>query len=378
MALSQFHLQPGVLLAVAGQRPGAVEWLVRLADGSQARAISYPSLGGNLAPGQGVWLNTTAVELGLGTGGAHFVLSPLNDGASGAGLEIGAPPDRAAGHLMKLRYTPLQHAVLAVEEAASPRRADAPADYCLEGLPVVAAELHSAAMAIAVAARAGGARRVIYLMSDGAALPLAVSRLVARLKSEGVLAGTITAGQAFGGDLEAVTVASALTAARDVLEADLVVVAQGPGNAGTGTAFGFSGLSQAEHLNAAAALGGRAVAALRVSFADPRPRHSGLSPHTAVALGRMTLVRASVAVPALPGEWDVALQRAVDAADLPRRHDLRRVAADDLIEALTPYADMLTTMGRTISEDRAFFLAACAAARLALDPTAGRAWPEGR
>jgi hypothetical protein len=251
-------------------------------------------------------------------------------------------------------------------------------DYSLEGLPVVAAELHSAAMAVAVAARACGARRVVYIMSDGAALPLAVSHLVARLRSEAVLVGTITAGQAFGGDLEAVTVASALTAARDILDADLVVVAQGPGNAGTGTAFGFSGLAQAEHLNAAAALGGRAVATLRVSFADPRPRHWGLSHHSAAALGRMTLVRAGVAVPALAGGWDTVLHRAIDAADLSRRHDLRQVAADDLIEALTPFRDLLTTMGRTVDQDRAFFLAACAAARLALDPAAGRTWTEGR
>jgi uncharacterized protein DUF3866 len=378
MAYSQFHLQPGVLLSIAAERPGAVEWWVRLADGSHARAVAYPSLGGSFSPGQAVWLNTTAVELGLGTGGVHFVLSPLSDDANRAGLEIGAAPRPAAGHLMKLRYTPLQHAVLAAEEEACLPRAGAAADYSLEGLPVVAAELHSAAMAIAVAARACGARRVIYLMTEGAALPVAISHLVARLRSEGVLAGTITAGQAFGGDLEAVTVASALTAARGVLDADLVVTAQGPGNAGTGTAFGFSGLAQADHLNAAAALGGRAVAALRISFADPRPRHAGLSHHTAAVLGRMTLVRASIAVPALPDAWDAALQRALTAADLPRRHDLRRVAADDLMEALTPYGDLLTTMGRTLEEDRAFFLAACASARLALDPAAGFAWPEGR
>jgi uncharacterized protein DUF3866 len=375
MAHSQYHLQPGVLLGILAERPGAVEWLVRLADGSQGRAIAYASFAGNLSPGWSVWINTTAVELGLGTGGIHFIVSPLNNGAGLAGeLEIGTAPVRAAGHLMKLRYTPLQHAVLTVEEEPSPLRAQAPADYSLNGLPVVAAELHSAAMAIAVAARACGARRVIYVMSDGAALPLAISHLVARLRSEAVLAGTITAGQAFGGDLEAVTVASALAAAREVMNADLVVVAQGPGNAGTGTAFGFSGLAQAEHLNAAAALGGRAVAALRVSFADPRPRHWGLSQHSAAALGRMTLARTSVAVPVLPAEWDTALQRAIEAAGLSQRHDLRQVAADDLIESLRPYNDLLTTMGRTIDQDRAFFLAACAAARLALDPAAGQAW----
>lgn len=371
MASTQFHAQPGVLLEVLAQRPGVVEWRVGLADGSEARALSYPALSGNLAPGRGVWLNTTAVELELGTGGLHFILAPRGEGET---QELGTVPRRESGHVMKLRYTPLQHAVLSAEEGDSPYRAAIEAVQDLDGLPVIAAELHSAAMAAAVAARACGARRVVSIMNDAAALPLPVSRLAARLRSDGVLAGTITAGQAFGGDLEAVTVASALAAARAVFGADLVVVAQGPGSAGTGTAFGFSGLAQAEHLNTAAALQGRPVAALRVSFADPRPRHQGLCHHTVTVLGRMTLARVRVAVPMLPPEQGAVLHRALETADLPRRHHLLRVAADDLLPPLAPYRDLLTTMGRGVEEDRAFFLAACAAARLAIDPAAGLEW----
>jgi hypothetical protein len=276
---------------------------------------------------------------------------------------------------MKLRYTPLQHAVLAVEEPASPHQAAIAAVPDLRALPVIAAELHSAAMAAAVAARACGARRVVYVMSDGASLPLPVSRLAARLRSEHVLAGTITAGQAFGGDLEAVTVASALVAARAVFDADLAIVSQGPGNAGTGSALGFSGLAQAEHLNAAAALEARPVAALRISFADPRPRHHGLSHHSATILSRLTLARVRVAIPHLPKNESEELRRAVLAAELADRHDLRQVPADDLLAALMPHRELLTTMGRMIDEDRAFFLSACAAARLALHPEAGTPWP---
>jgi hypothetical protein len=316
-----------------------------------------------------VWLNTIAAELSLGTGGLHFVLAPLA-GSS----ELGEAPQRERGHLMKLRYTPLQHAVMAVEEPASPHQAAMAAALHLRTLPVIAAELQSAAMAAAVAARACGAQRVVYVMSDGAALPLAVSRLATRLRSDGVLAGTITAGQAFGGDLEAVTVASALMAAQAVLRADLIIVSQGPGNAGTGTTFGFSGIAQAEHLNAAASLDARPVAALRISFADPRPRHRGLSHHSATVLGRMTLARVRVAIPHLPKRESEGLRLAVEAAGLTERHDLRQVIADDLLSALTPHRELLTTMGRTIDEDRAFFLAACAAARLALHPEAGTPW----
>ena len=83
--------------------------------------------------------------------------------------------------------------------------------------------------------------RVVYVMSDQGALPMAFSRSVAELRASGLLAGTVTVGQAFGGDLEAVTLHSGLLAARLALGAELVVVSQGPGNLGTGTRWGFSG-----------------------------------------------------------------------------------------------------------------------------------------
>ncbi len=375
MLPSQFHARRAILGDLIAERPGVQEWRAHLDDGAEARAVAYPALSGLLAPGQPVWLNTTAEELSLGTGGVHFILLPCDDGEP-LRSEIGAAARRRAGHLMKLRYTPLQHAVLAVEEEASPHRAAVEAVRELGGLPVIVAELHSAAMAAAVVARARGAERVVYVMTDGAALPLAFSRLCARLRENGVLAGTITAGQAFGGDLEAVTVASALAAARAVFAADVVVVSQGPGNAGTGSAFGFSGMAQAEHLNTAAALGARPVAVLRISLADPRPRHHGLSHHSATVLGRMTLAPAEIAVPALPAEHLASLLAEIGAAGLPPRHTMRLVSAEDLLESLTPYRDLLTTMNRTIVEDPAFFLAAAVAARLALDPGAGFPLPE--
>ena len=102
---------------------------------------------------------------------------------------------------------------------------------------------------------AGGARRapaptgptagVAYVCSDGGALPLAFSRTVAGLREAGWLIGSVTTGQAYGGDLEAVTVHTGLLAARHLLAADVVVVTQGPGNLGTGTRFGFSGVAAA-------------------------------------------------------------------------------------------------------------------------------------
>ena len=145
----------------------------------------------------------------------------------------------------------------------------------LDGLPVVVADLHSAlAPALLAVAHDRPGTRVVYVMTDQGALPLAFSRSVAELRDAGLLAGTVTVGQSFGGDLEAVTVHSGLLAARLALGADLVVVTQGPGNLGTGTRWGFSGVGAGEAVNAAAVL--RRAAGRRA--ADLRRRPPGAAP----------------------------------------------------------------------------------------------------
>src|SRR5699024_12345305 len=83
-----------------------------------------------------------------------------------------------------------------------------------------------------------------------------------------------------------------------VVGADVTIVIQGPGNLGTGTGWGFSGVQSAEALHAAAVLGGQGVATLRVSEADERERQRGLSHHSSTAYGRALL--APVQLPAMP------------------------------------------------------------------------------
>jgi Protein of unknown function (DUF3866) len=199
------------------------------------------------------------------------------------------------------------------------------------------------------------------VMTDGGALPAWFSRTCATLREAGWLAGTITVGQAFGGDLEAVTLHSGLLAARHVLGADVAVVTQGPGNLGTGTRWGFSGVAAGEAINAAAVLAGLPVAALRVSEADPRERHRGISHHSLTSYGRVALSRADVVVPILPG--DFGAQVTEEARPLGGRHTLVSVGVGGLDEALRACPAPLSTMGRGLDEDRAYFLAAAAAGR---------------
>ena len=173
--------------------------------------------------------------------------------------------------------------LLAVDEQDSPHH-DALADADdLAGMPVVVADLHSALPAVLAGIRAVNPQaRVAYVMTDGGALPAAFSRAVAGLADAGWLAATLTVGQAFGGDHEAVTTHTGLLAARHVVGADVAVVAQGPGNVGTGTRWGYSGVACADALHAADVLGGRGVASLRVSGSRPAraaPRHQPPQPH---------------------------------------------------------------------------------------------------
>jgi len=337
--------------------------------GTQLRALAYPELTGTPEPGDRVLLNTSALDLGLGTGGYALVVA----------IPDRLPADRAEpGHLIKARYTPLQACVRGADEQGS-RYHDVLRDADdLGGMPVVIADLHSALPAVLAgyyAARVGGRPAVAYVMLDGGALPAWFSRTTAALRAAGWLAGTVTVGQAFGGDLEAVTLHSGLLAARHVLAAELAVVTQGPGNLGTGTRWGFSGIAAGEAVNAAAVLGGAPVASLRISQADLRPRHRGVSHHSLTAYGRVALARADVVVPDLPGEFGA--QVAAVAATLAGRHDVVLVSVAGLAETLAACPVPLSTMGRNLDGDLAYFLAAAAAGRHAATLAGAAAVPPG-
>ncbi|MBA3280930.1 MAG: DUF3866 family protein [Acidimicrobiia bacterium] len=335
--------------AVLSERKGLCR--VLLDDGDRAYALT--DLIGPVAVGDRVVLNTTAVDLGLGSGGWHVVHWNLTRG----------PWSQAGpGHLMKLRYTSLQTDTGAGEETGP----DEPTR--LDELPVVAAGVHSQlpVIAAAVAAERPGSR-LVYVMTDGAALPLALSDQVAELTRVGLVAATVTAGHAFGGDVEALNVPSALVLARHRLAADVVVVAMGPGGAGTGTRVGYTALEVAPVLDAVAWLGGRAIACLRCSEADPRSRHVGISHHSTTAL---EAVRSAVEVPYPPPLEPPAASR----------HQWVLIDPGDPCELLLAAGLTVTTMGRGPADDRLYFAAAAAAgmwAARAIGPIGGRSRSTG-
>lgn len=354
-------------MQVTAQRTGAVELLVTLTGGASESAVqldglAYTALVGNPVPGDRVLLNTGAWVRGLGTGGLAMVV---------------ALPDRlpdaleGPGHLIKARYTPLQTMVLGVDEQDSEHHELLREADDLGGMPVVAADLHSSLPAVLAGVRSVHPEaRVAYVMTDGGALPAAFSRTCRGLRDAEWLASVVTTGQSFGGDLEAVTVHTGLLAARYVVGADVAVVIQGPGNLGTGTRWGFSGVAAGEALNAASVLGGRPVAALRVSGADVRERHRGISHHSRTAYGRVLTRPADLVVPDLQRCTGVAdeladrvAREAAAMASAAEHLNLVAAGCTGLAEAVRSSPVPVSSMGRGYSEDPAAFLAAAAAGR---------------
>jgi hypothetical protein len=342
----------GKVTTLLMERPGLQRVEVDLGEGNE-RAYVLTQLTGTVAVGDRVVVNTTAVELGLGTGGWHVVHW---------NLERERWAERGPGHIIKGRYTSLQADVGSAEE-----HLEAVAEVeSIDGMPVVAAALHSQLPAAAVAFkdRAPGAR-LAYVMTDGAGLPLALSDLAYSLRQRGLIDATITCGHAFGGDYEAVSIFSALAVARHAAGADAAVVAMGPGIVGTNTRLGFSGMEVGGILDAATALDGQPIACLRVSFADPRARHVGLSHHTRTALRLACRDRVTVAVPRLGDAEDARLRADLADAGIAARHELVDVASPDVLALLAEQGIEVVSMGRPAADDPALFLAAGAAGALA-------------
>jgi hypothetical protein len=356
----------GTVTDIRGRWKGAVELTVARRDASsvsEVPALVYTDLMAAPAVGDRVLMNVAALERGLGTGGYALVIAVLD--AEG---KVAAQPPQPRGHLVKARYLPLQAMVAGADEQGSAHHELLAGADSIDGMPVVVADLHSALAPILLAIendRPG--TRVVYIMSDQGALPLAFSRSVAELRASGLLAGTVTVGQAFGGDLEAVTLHSGLLAARIALDAELVVVSQGPGNLGTGTRWGFSGVNAGEAINAAAVLGGRPVGTLRISSADSRQRHRGVSHHSLTAYGRVALCRADIAVPDLASDGSPAMAELASAVAAGvrqlSRHKLIMVDLTGLRTVLAASPIRLSSMGRGLDDDPGYFLAAAAAGR---------------
>lgn len=337
-------LRRGRVVSVdAGERVSRLS--VALDDDAGPRdAIAYPALTGPVEMGDEVVVNVEAQDLGLGSGGFDIVCVNLTRGLSGAGVE--------GAHVMKLNYTPVQHAVHPVEEGL----AELPRD--LE-LPVAVLALHGQLAPAAFAASTGV--RIGFVQTVGGALPGQLSDVVAQLMELNCLVGHVTVAPCFGGTHEAITLEGALHAAAKRLEWDAALVGPGPGILGSASAFGHGGLAALHSAQSAQALGCDVVLAPRLSSGDPRERHRGLSHHTRTVL---ELLSRPVSVPLPTGITPESHRQLREAL---HGHSAMEVDVDEVIKPYPHSGLPAETMGRPLEADEDFFRAALAAGLLIAD-----------
>lgn len=342
------------------------EPLVVDVNGERRAAWADEGLVGPALEGDEVIVNVEAVDLGLGSGGFDIVHVNLTRGLDAPGP--GGP------HVMKLNYTSLQHAVDPIEAAAGASRGTEAGSERVPAaltMPALVLPLHGhLAPAAWAAAQARQGLRVGFVQAGGAALPGSLSRDVRALRESGLLAGHVTAGAAYGGEHEAIGVAGALDGAARTLGWDAAVVAPGPGILGSDSRLGHGGIAALDAAHAALALGLPVLVCPRLSSSDPRPRHRGLSHHSATVLD---LLLAAVRVPVPEAElegWPLLDDAAPEGGSA-------QAALDSLVEVCSGRHDIAVeqvdldgyaasglparTMGRPLDEDPLFFAAPLAA-----------------
>jgi hypothetical protein len=319
-------------VAAAGDPGAPMQELEVDVGGERRAALADTGLVGAARVGDEVVVNVAARELGLGSGGFDVVHVNLTSGLEGRGLP--------GAHVMKLNYTSLQHAVQPVEgdELRVPL-----------GRPVGVCGLHGQLAPLAWAfGEVSPGSRLGYVQTAGGALPGRQSDTVRELRDRGLLAGHVTAAPAYGGEEEAISVAGALHHGLGEAGWQAAVCGPGPGILGSESALGHGGMAALDSAHAALALGCPTLLVARMSSADPRERHRGLSHHTRTVL---ELVLAPVAI-ALP-EGEVAA--------VPDRHEVRAEATD--LDGYRKTGLPARTMGRGLDEDPLFFAAGLAAGR---------------
>ena len=248
--------------ATRGARAGS-RWTAR-------PCVAYPRLTGPVELGDEVVVNVQARELGLGSGGFDVLYVNLT-----RGLGLAAEPGRARDD------APVHAAAARGALRGGGRRAGGD----LDGMPVVCCSLHSPARSGLRRSRRGRASR----------LRPAPRRRAARL-ALGLGARAEGARPRRAGGRDRRVLRRRRAGRRRRLRARLGRGRRGstsrsarsaPGSSAPARRLGHGGVAAAEAANAASALGGSPVLAVRVSEGDARERHRGrLAPHARGARAR--------------------------------------------------------------------------------------------
>ncbi|MDK2801485.1 MAG: hypothetical protein PWP27_425 [Clostridiales bacterium] len=322
------------------------------------KAINYNSITGQINVGDKVLINTNAVYLNLGTGGYNFIIHNYSN------TECDFPSE--LGHIIKLRYTPMQLKCLAVEEPQSLYHETIKDRDHVEGLKVLIGPLHSMLLpAIQILKYYHKQLKISYIMTDSACLPIHYSKTVKWLKTQRLLDYTITCGQAFGGDFETVNVYTALITSKYICKSDIAIITPGPGVVGTDSILGFSSIEGGHLIDAVNTLKGVPIIIPRISFADNRERHQGLSHHTLTILSKIAYSSAFIGLPVLEEEKNNFILDQIKRYNIDQKHRVHYIA-EQTFKILNKGNLFMKTMGRGIEQDPDFFRAIGASTLLTL------------
>lgn len=136
----------------------------------------------------------------------------------------------------------------------------------------------------------------------------------------------------------------------------------GPGIAGTGTKYGFTGIEQGPILDAVRKLGGNPIAIPRISFADLRERHRGISHHAITIFKEIVNVNVNIPVTIYDKEKFDYIKKQVKDNKLFDKHNIIYLENNKCKEDLDYFNLKARSMGRNYEQDKEFFDAASTAA----------------
>lgn len=320
--------------------------IVETSSGAK-KAIVFRELFDRVEEEDIVIVNHTASVLKLGTGGFDIVKHILNKKPY---------VKKNNGHIMKLRYTPQQLSVLTVEAEESPFHHLFTKEFTLGGRGIILAELHSMIPVIyQLLKQFHECFTITVIIDDEASLPLSFSEHM-RILHENANFHSITIGQAFGGQYEAVNLHTALQFAHVYLRSDYIVVSLGPGVVGTSSQYGFSGMILANWANIIGSFDGIPIWIPRISFAEQRERHIGISHHTMTPLKQFTYAKSILPLPNIK-DFKEPLMKQLKSIEEKKHISVYWEQVDEQIikNAIEQYPIPIKTMGRTLRDDPHFF-----------------------
>lgn len=324
-----------------------IQILNTITDIGEEKALNYIDLTGICKENDNLAINTIGNRLFLGSGGYNIVYYNLS-----SGIGDFMPLSRKDGHIIKMKYTPIQKRVKSIEEDEALKKLFNNIEK-IDSKPVLFGTLHSMlAPAASVIKYKRPNFKITCLYTYGGAIDANNSFVLKKLKDKKIIDWVITIGECYGGDFEAINALTALIYAFKHLKSNIVIVCCGPGVAGTSTNLGFSTLDFLLPIIYSKKIGCIPIIIPRISFKDMRKRHYGISMQTVALLQNMDF---PIYIPILKGEGFDILEEQIRKNKLYDKHYISIVNETYSKEAMEKFQLEYEFMGRNYKDDNYYF-----------------------